>query len=279
MKKPVQGPEPRWSKQISRMKLFDQLIGNIDRNQGNLIYDADWHLFLIDHSRAFTSRKSLDGIAVPGVIDAEYWKRIEALTPEAVEARAGQVAVEGRAGGDLRPPRAHGAGDHEAGQGEGRRAASSWSNAEIVVRRVTALLAAAAAIVVAGAAAVAQPRPEGRIVAIGDVHGSLSGLVGILKATGLIDDAGHWAGGTDHLRADRRPHRPRRRGARRARPDDGPRRRGAEGRRPGRAGARQPRGHEPARRPARRHPGRSARRSPTPTRRRPATAPGASTNS
>ena len=27
LKKPVQGPEPAWSRQISRMKLFDQLIG------------------------------------------------------------------------------------------------------------------------------------------------------------------------------------------------------------------------------------------------------------
>ncbi|MGE0362128.1 MAG: hypothetical protein AB7H93_11325 [Vicinamibacterales bacterium] len=80
MKKPVQGPEPGWSKQISRMKLFDQLIGNIDRNQGNLIYDTDWHLFLIDHSRAFTTRKSLDGIAPLVTIDAELWQRIEALT-------------------------------------------------------------------------------------------------------------------------------------------------------------------------------------------------------
>jgi hypothetical protein len=26
------------------MKMFDLLIANIDRNQGNLIYDADWHL-------------------------------------------------------------------------------------------------------------------------------------------------------------------------------------------------------------------------------------------
>lgn len=89
MKKPVQGPEPGWSKQISRMKLFDQLIGNIDRNQGNLIYDSDWHLFLIDHSRAFTTRKNVDGIAPIGVVDAELWKRIEALTPAAVEQALG----------------------------------------------------------------------------------------------------------------------------------------------------------------------------------------------
>ncbi|MGE0122975.1 MAG: hypothetical protein AB7U25_08550 [Vicinamibacterales bacterium] len=89
MKKPVQGPEPAWSKQISRMKLFDQLIGNIDRNQGNLIYDSDWHLFLIDHSRAFTSRKSVDGIAPLVTVDAETWRRIEALTREDVDRALG----------------------------------------------------------------------------------------------------------------------------------------------------------------------------------------------
>ncbi len=77
---PVQGPEPRWSRQVSRMKLFDQLIANIDRNQGNLLYDSDWHLFLIDHSRAFTTRTSLDGIAVPGVVDREMWQKMDALT-------------------------------------------------------------------------------------------------------------------------------------------------------------------------------------------------------
>ncbi len=78
--KPVQGPEPHWSRQISRMKLFDQLIGNIDRNQGNLLYDTAWHLFLIDHSRAFSTRTSLDGIAVPTLVDRQLWSRIDALT-------------------------------------------------------------------------------------------------------------------------------------------------------------------------------------------------------
>jgi len=47
VKQPPRGPQPSWSLQISRMKMFDLLIANIDRNQGNLIYDADWHLFLI----------------------------------------------------------------------------------------------------------------------------------------------------------------------------------------------------------------------------------------
>jgi hypothetical protein len=87
--KPAKGPEPEWSKQISRMKLFDQLIGNIDRNQGNLLYDADWHLFLIDHSRAFTTRTSLGGIAALGAVDRRLWRAIDALTAEDVRRALG----------------------------------------------------------------------------------------------------------------------------------------------------------------------------------------------
>src|SRR5689334_5841305 len=41
VKAPPQGPEPMWSRQLTRMKMFDLLIANIDRNQGNLLYDAD----------------------------------------------------------------------------------------------------------------------------------------------------------------------------------------------------------------------------------------------
>jgi hypothetical protein len=86
---PAQGPEPEWSKQVSRMKLFDQLIANIDRNQGNLLYDPDWHLMLIDHSRAFTNRRSLDGIAAPTRIDRELWERIDKLTADDVQRSLG----------------------------------------------------------------------------------------------------------------------------------------------------------------------------------------------
>jgi hypothetical protein len=94
--KPVQGPEPEWSRQISRMKLFDQLIANIDRNQGNLIYDADWHLFLIDHSRAFTDRRTLSGIATPTRVDRDLWDRMMALTRDDLQRVLGKW-IDGRA--------------------------------------------------------------------------------------------------------------------------------------------------------------------------------------
>jgi hypothetical protein len=82
VEKPPQGPEPSWSLQLTRMKMFDLLIANIDRNQGNLIYDSDWHLFLIDHSRAFTAKKDLKGIAPLGRVDRQLWNRMAALTLE-----------------------------------------------------------------------------------------------------------------------------------------------------------------------------------------------------
>lgn len=92
--RPAQGPEPEWSRQISRMKLFDQLIANIDRNQGNLLYDRDWHLFLIDHSRAFTTRTSLDGIAALNTVDRKVWQKMDALTAEDLERALGAWLTE-----------------------------------------------------------------------------------------------------------------------------------------------------------------------------------------
>lgn len=57
-----------------------------------------------------------------------------------------------------------------------------------------------AAVVAAGAPLTprAQPAPS-RVVAIGDIHGSLEGARAILRATGLIDNGGHWSGGTATL--------------------------------------------------------------------------------
>ena len=88
---PPQGPEPMWSMQLTRMKMFDLLIANIDRNQGNLIYDADWHLFLIDHSRAFITKKDLKGIAPLGRVERKLWNKMAALTIEDLDRVLGKL--------------------------------------------------------------------------------------------------------------------------------------------------------------------------------------------
>jgi hypothetical protein len=35
------------------MRIFDELIQNTDRNQGNILWTRDWTLWMIDHTRAF----------------------------------------------------------------------------------------------------------------------------------------------------------------------------------------------------------------------------------
>ena len=94
IKAPPQGPEPMWSMQLTRMKMFDLLIANIDRNQGNLIYDADWHLFLIDHSRAFINKKDLKGIAPLGRVERKLWEKMQALTLEDLDRGLGDLVAE-----------------------------------------------------------------------------------------------------------------------------------------------------------------------------------------
>ena len=55
-----------WSKQLDKVRLFDNLIYNTDRNLHNLLITADWQIRLIDHSRAF--RKTPELRAPDGLI-------------------------------------------------------------------------------------------------------------------------------------------------------------------------------------------------------------------
>jgi len=71
-------PKPAtWGFQLARMKMFDDLISNSDRNKGNLIVDADWHIYLIDHSRAFVTETKLPQELQN--IDRKLWDRMLAL--------------------------------------------------------------------------------------------------------------------------------------------------------------------------------------------------------
>ena len=78
-----------WSRLTSRMLMFDQLIANIDRNQGNLLHDDNGHLYLIDHSRAFTTQPGLGSLKAPQQFDRALWDRMAALTRADLEAVVG----------------------------------------------------------------------------------------------------------------------------------------------------------------------------------------------
>jgi hypothetical protein len=81
-------PKPAtWGFQVARMKMFDDLIGNSDRNKGNLLVDADWHVFLIDHSRAFATDTRLPQELQN--VDRNLWDRMLALDEPGLKASLG----------------------------------------------------------------------------------------------------------------------------------------------------------------------------------------------
>ena len=73
----AQAKPEKWNREAVRMKMFDNLIANIDRNAGNLLVDADWNLYLIDHSRAFITDTKLRNVMTR--IDRALWERMLAL--------------------------------------------------------------------------------------------------------------------------------------------------------------------------------------------------------
>src|SRR5262249_19013173 len=63
--------------QLTKAKMFDDLIGNIDPNLGNWLVDPGWNLVLIDHTRAFTTTKELYHQLT--LIDPDLWAKMKAL--------------------------------------------------------------------------------------------------------------------------------------------------------------------------------------------------------
>ena len=90
------GPDPaRTSRQFYTQYVFDELIQNRDRNQGNTLWTTDWKMWLIDHTRAFRQDVELTRPEQLLRIDRELLDNLRALTPEAVEAALGDVLSRG----------------------------------------------------------------------------------------------------------------------------------------------------------------------------------------
>jgi hypothetical protein len=68
----------RWENEQVRMTMFDNLIGNRDRNRRNMLRDSAWNLILIDHMRVFGVESDLPHNM--NRIDDTYWMKIERLT-------------------------------------------------------------------------------------------------------------------------------------------------------------------------------------------------------
>ena len=77
-----------WNMQRQVMAVFDNLIYNDDRNQGNILYSPpDGKLILIDHTRAFRASPELRAPQHVRYCERRLFERLKALRPEAVRER------------------------------------------------------------------------------------------------------------------------------------------------------------------------------------------------
>jgi hypothetical protein len=81
---------PAWPMRLVRMKMFDCLVGNGDRNKGNMLIDEAWNLYLIDHSRAFVSERRLPAPSLFQNVDRALWERMLALDEPTLEQHLGR---------------------------------------------------------------------------------------------------------------------------------------------------------------------------------------------
>ena len=68
-----------WNRQMWVIRLFDQLIGNVDRNLGNLLIDKSWTVWMIDHSRAFRLNDKVKTPANLTKCERTVFERLKAL--------------------------------------------------------------------------------------------------------------------------------------------------------------------------------------------------------
>lgn len=70
---------PRINRIKDNMRVFDNLINNIDRNRSNILYDNNWQLWLIDHTRAFGQEKRLLKPKEIRRCSVSLWEKLQAL--------------------------------------------------------------------------------------------------------------------------------------------------------------------------------------------------------
>jgi hypothetical protein len=88
--KEIDPPDPvQWYGQMYAVRLFHELIGNSDVNMTNMLITEDWRLWMIDFTRAFRTRKTVEVMPLIRV-DGRLLASMRALTRERTKAQLGR---------------------------------------------------------------------------------------------------------------------------------------------------------------------------------------------
>jgi hypothetical protein len=77
----------RWFQQKQIMYVFDNLIANSDRNQGNLLIDRSWNIWLIDHTRAFKRSSTLIYVDKLMQCERRLWDALRSVDDKTLRSR------------------------------------------------------------------------------------------------------------------------------------------------------------------------------------------------
>jgi hypothetical protein len=79
-----------WRQQLELLRLFDQLIDNVDRNPGNILYTSSWRIWGVDHTRAFGTNRTLRKPAFITRCDRLVLERLRQLDPSVAGSMLGE---------------------------------------------------------------------------------------------------------------------------------------------------------------------------------------------
>ncbi len=90
IKKRTQVPDTEeWNRQMWHVRIFDQLIYNVDRNLGNLVIDKGWRVWMIDHSRAFRLMEELKAPKDLRKVERGAFERLKTIDRPTVDKAVG----------------------------------------------------------------------------------------------------------------------------------------------------------------------------------------------
>jgi hypothetical protein len=83
-----------WNRQMATVKLFDELIANVDRNAGNLVITTDWQIYMIDHTRAFRLWAHCPNLKTISRVDQHLLDKMRELDAGMLKQRVGKYLTE-----------------------------------------------------------------------------------------------------------------------------------------------------------------------------------------
>jgi len=91
-KKKIAVPDPAdWNDQMYQVRVFNQLVYNMDPNLGNVLITKDWQIRLVDFTRAFRWYKTLRNPKELSHIDRRVYDGLRGLTDEKLAAAMGSI--------------------------------------------------------------------------------------------------------------------------------------------------------------------------------------------